>query len=144
MEDDLTEEQEDQWCADQRQAVVAYLMEQGHSEPNVGDWPAWHIAPIIAVWAVESQSRPGSVGWWAVSGDMPTDYATCGDQRHPRQALHDIGKRWCEAAEAWSNGQRHESITIGTSEQEQELAPMLKARGKLMIEWAADDKIWAN
>jgi hypothetical protein len=128
MGDDLSEEAEEEWCAEQRNLVVAYLVKQGLAAPNVGEWPAWHIAPVIAVWAVESQSRPDWVGWWAISGDVPTDYTTCGEERHPREALRDIGHRWSEEAAA----------------QDDQLASLLKARGMLLVEWADDDNIWLD
>ena len=88
---DMSEEAEERWCAQQRRTVLAYLDRQGIADPNVGECPAWHLAPIIAVWAVESTNRPDWVGWWAISGDLPTDYTTCREERHPRQALRDIG-----------------------------------------------------
>jgi hypothetical protein len=144
MSDELSEEAEERWCAEQRETVVAYLVEQGLNAPTVGEWPAWHVAPVIAVWAVESESRPDWVGWWAVSGDVPTDYTTCGEERHPREALRDIGKRWSEAAAAWGRRERHEVMRLRSVEREEELAPMLKVRGKMLIAWAADDTIWLD
>jgi hypothetical protein len=144
MSDDLNEEAEERWCAEQREMVITYLVEQGLNDPNVGELPAWHVAPVVAVWAVESKNRPDWVGWWAVSGDIPTDYTTCGKERHPREALRDIGERWSEAAAAWSRGERYEVISLGSAEREEELAPLLKARGKMFIAWAADDNIWLN
>jgi hypothetical protein len=78
MSEGLTAVEEEQWCAEQRDHVVSYLTRQGLQSPSVGDWPAWHVAPSIAVWAVESLKKPGSVGWWAISGDLPTDYTSCG------------------------------------------------------------------
>jgi hypothetical protein len=144
MADDLSEEAEERWCAGQRETVIAYLVQQGFSSPSVGEWPAWHVAPIIAVWAIESRSRPDWVGWWAISGDLPTDYTTCRDDRHPRQALRDIGARWIEAGAAWARGQRHERISLGSPQRQEELAPLLEARGKTLIQWAADDDIWSG
>ena len=31
----------------------------------------------------QSRVRPGSIGWWAISGDLPTDYVTAADLEPP-------------------------------------------------------------
>lgn len=126
----------------QRQNVLDYLSEQGFVEPTVGERPAWHVAPIVSVWAVESVKRPGWVGWWAISGDCPTDYVTCGGDRDPRQALRDIGRRWLEGAEQWAKGERSLDWGLHNAEQEQELPPLLAARAKLLLDFAAKDSNW--
>jgi hypothetical protein len=144
MEDNLDEEAEEQWCAQQREAICSYLVEQGVASPNVGDWPAWYVAPVVAVWAVESQRRPGWVGWWAISGDLPTDYTTCGEDRRPRQALYDIGRRWRDAAASWAIGKRNEAMSLSSREAEKELAPLLAARAELLLDFASDDCIWSE
>lgn len=137
-------ELEEHWCDEQHQLVVSYLRKQGIADPNVGQWPAWHIFPVIAVWAVESKARPNSVGWWAISGDLPIDYTSCGDERHPRQALRDIGERWCKAAASWVKGQRSDLMQLNSPEQERELAPLLESRGHSLIQWSHDDAIWSD
>ena len=142
MDDDLDEKAEEQWCAAQREDVRSYLVGQGLVSPIVGDWPAWHVAPIVAVWAVESQQQPGWVGWWAISGDLPTDYVTCGEERSPRQALYDIGRRWSDAAELWAIGKRCEAMSLGSEAKEKELAPLLATRAELLLDFASNDGIW--
>jgi Domain of unknown function (DUF4826) len=144
MANPSNEELEEHWCEEQHQVVVAYLRQQGVADPNVGEWPAWHIFPVIAVWAVESKTCPNSVGWWAISGDLPTDYTSCGDERHPRQALRDIGERWCNAAASWFNGKRSDLMLLNSPEQERELAPLLGLRGHTLIQWSNDDAIWSD
>lgn len=142
MDDELSQEAEELWCTEQRQVVTDYLNREGLTSAHVGQWPAWHVAPSIAVWAIESQSRPGWVGWWALSGDLPTDYTTCLAERTPRQALRDIGQKWSDAAKLWASGKRCESFSLGSSEQECELAPMLAARATTLLDWASDDDLW--
>jgi len=144
MDEEMTEEAEELWCAEQRQIVADYLTNEGLVSPNVGDWPAWHIAPIVAVWAIESQSQPGEVGWWALSGDLPTDYTTCRDERSPRQALRDIGQKWSEAADVWKNGNRYEGMSLASKELERELAPVLGSRAQTLLEWTSDDEMWED
>lgn len=130
------------WCGTQRAQVLAYLFDEGFQSANIGEWPAWHVAPIISVWAVESVERPGSVGWWVVSGDFPTDYTACSGERDPRQALRDIGNRWQKAAAHWTGGQAADGLGLRNAAQEGELAPLLAARSQLFLAMAADDSNW--
>ncbi len=53
---------EERWCSDQRRLVDDYLRSQGVEHGQIGEWPAWHIAPYVSIWAVESRVRPGSIG----------------------------------------------------------------------------------
>ena len=59
------------WVVSQRAHVEDYLRAQGIRDPNVGPWPAFEIAPVFAIWAVESKKVGGKIGWWAFSGDCP-------------------------------------------------------------------------
>ncbi len=142
MIEDLSEEDDDAWYLEQRRQVLSYLSDEGFQTPTVGDWPAWHVAPIISVWAVESVEQPGWVGWWVVSGDFPTDYIACGSDRHPRQALRDIGLRWQDAARSWAEGRPADGWGLRDPNQEGELAPLLAARAKMFLDIAADDSNW--
>lgn len=141
MNDDPTEEADERWCATQREQVLAYLLDEGFQSPVVGEWPAWHVT-LISVWAVESIEQPGSVGWWAVSGDFPTDYTTCSVDCHPRQALREIGLRWQNTAENWKDGKPAYGFGLRNVGQERELAPLLAARARLFLDTAADESNW--
>ena len=140
--DDPDKEGDDQWCAEQREQVIAYLSEEGFPAPTVGDWPAWHVAPVVSVWAGESIEHPGAVGWWAVSGDFPTDYTTCSGDRNPRQALRDIGDRWGQASARWVDRKSGEGFQLRNAAHERELAPLLATRAQLLLDLAADDRNW--
>ena len=142
MNDNSKDEAGEHWCGTQRQQVLAYLSSEGFESPNVGDWPAWHVAPVISVWAVESVELPGSIGWWAVSGDCPTDYTVCSGERHPRQALRDIGNRWQKAAVRWADGLPADGFGLRNAAQEGELAPLLLSRSRQFLTIAADDSNW--
>ena len=51
---------EERWCNEQRANVVKYLRSQKVEHGSIGDWPAWHVAPYVSIWAVES--LPGQNG----------------------------------------------------------------------------------
>ena len=132
------------WCGDQRSIVVAYLARQGVTYGEVGDWPAWHIQPYVAVWAIESAARPGWVGWWAISGDLPTDYIACGAERHPRAGLRGIAERWRDAAALMADGKTVPDWSVGSPAEQSELAPLLAARADALLSFAADDTLWTD
>jgi hypothetical protein len=142
MTEEFSEQDEERWCAEQRANVLAYLAGETCPSTSVGDWPAWHVAPILSVWAVESVEHPGWVGWWVVSGDFPTDYTECGDERHPRQGLRDIGLRWQDAAQKWLKGEEVDGWQLGDSKRHAELAPLLRTRAEMFLEIAEDDENW--
>ena len=135
---------EQAWCDDQRAVVIDYLARQQIEHGKVGEWPAWHIQPHVAVWAVESAIRPGWVGWWAISGDLPTDYTSCGAERHPRAGLRDIAERWRAAALLMGKGKTVSDWSVGAPEQRRELAPLLAARAETLLSFAADDALWSD
>jgi hypothetical protein len=137
-----SEVDEEVWCEAQRAQVAEYLAREGLVHGGVGDWPAWHVRPYVALWAVESVTNPGWVGWWAISGDLPTDYTSCGSERHPREGLSDIASRWKQAADSWRQNKPIEGWSIGAPDDWSTLAPLLEARSGLLLSFVADDALW--
>lgn len=133
---------EEAWCESQRQNVIEYLSRERLQHGKVGEWPAWHVYPHVSVWAIESVVQPGWVGWWAISGDVPTDCITCGSERTPRAAVREFGLRWKEAAAAMAEGRKLEEFTIGVPEHAPTLGPLLASRARTLLDWADDDEIW--
>lgn len=133
---------EEQWCDARRQDVIDYLGRQAVRHGEVGEWPAWHIAPYVSIWAIESCTAPGWVGWWAICGDLPTDYVSAAEIKHPREAVRAIAQRWRDASQFMARGEAHPTITIGSPAEWPELAPMLRSRAGILHEWAEDDDLW--
>ena len=140
--DDGDRDDEERWCAARREDVAAYLRARGLVHGRIGDWPAWHVEPLVSVWAVESAASPGWVGWWAVAGDLPTDYVTVGTVRHPRQGLRDLCARWNELADCMRRGVPHPTVRFGDPSSWPTLAPLLESRAQLLRAWADDDSLW--
>ena len=90
----MREEQFLLWLKKQHLEVVNYLNSQGIENPNVIEWPAFIIAPHLAIWNVESRQRIGAKSWWAFSGDFPTDYISAVGISEPREALVALLKQW--------------------------------------------------
>lgn len=122
--------------------VTEYLQRQGVTHGRVGEWPAWHIAPYVSIWAIESAARPEWVGWWVICGDLPTDYISADKIKHPREAMRAIAQRWLEVPEYMAHGESHPTIRIGTPENQAELSPLLRSRGETLLGWSNDDSCW--
>ena len=110
---------EEAWCAAQRTQVSEYLSTEaakhGTRFGRVGEWPAWHVKPYVSVWAIESVRSPGSVGWWVICGDLPTDYVSRNGLDHPRDAVRAIARRWVEYVPYLSAGRSHPEMAIARS-----------------------------
>lgn len=130
------------WCIERRSAVVHYLSKEKIPHGPIGEWPAWHIAPYISVWAVESHLQPGALGWWVVSGDLPTDYISGLSASDPREAIRFLGGRWQEVSEFMLRGEKHPDVNIGTSASWPKIGPLLRSRSQLLAKWAGDDSMW--
>ncbi|HAK59485.1 MAG TPA: hypothetical protein DCO77_03750 [Nitrospiraceae bacterium] len=133
---------EEKWCNERRAEVDTYLKREGVTYGRIGEWPAWHMAPYVSIWAIESAKRPEWVGWWVICGDFPTDYVSADTIKHPREAMHSIAERWREISGYMSRGEKHPTVNVGTPDSWPELGPLLKARAKLLAELADDDTVW--
>jgi hypothetical protein len=131
---------EEAWCAERRDDVVQYLRDLRLDHGGVGDVPAWFVAPHIAIWAIESRQSPGWVGWWAISGDVPTDYCSAQDCRHPRLAMRRFAEEWATAIDQT----RPEDTTIGATGLPVSLLSLLKARSDLLFQFSSDDDLWTR
>jgi hypothetical protein len=141
--DDL--EAEERWCSDQQKIVAGYLRAQRVTHGRIGEWPAWHIAPYVSLWAIESRARPESIGWWVISGDLSTDYISAADVKppqHPRKAMRVFARNWLELVKAWKDGREIENTRIGDPSSHGTLGPLLAARARILTKWADDDSIW--
>jgi hypothetical protein len=132
----------DRWCMEQRENVERYMSEQPVEFGALGEWPAWNVAPYVSVWAVESIESPGKIGWWVISGDLPTDYTSGAGTQDPRSAVAAFATLWESAAAKMERGEHLDHFIIGDPENAYALAPLLKSRAKLLMEWANDDSCW--
>jgi hypothetical protein len=140
--DEPESEEEALWNSSMRRRVTEYIAQRGVSHGQIGDAPAWSVFPCISIWAVESGSSPGLVGWWVICGDCPTDYATCTSDRTPRAAVEEFSSRWRAAAAAMLKGECLPGFSVGNDDNAGELAPLLASRAQMLAEWALDDSLW--
>jgi hypothetical protein len=82
--------------------------------------------------ARQSLAHPESIGWWAICGDLPTDYISSADvtrPQHPRKAMQVFAKNWLELVAAWNDGRELEHYRIAGPCSPEELSPLLESRG---------------
>ncbi len=128
---------------DRRQEVESYLSKEQVPHGRIGEWPAWHVAPYVSIWAIESQRGQDELAYWVICGDLPTDFIPWSEaESDPRQALSFIGKRWTEVSSYMLRGIPHPNISIGTPEHWPKLGPLLQSRAGVLAKWANDDSIW--
>jgi hypothetical protein len=134
---------EEAWCEERRAQVQAYVKDRRLPHRSIGEWPAWHLAPYVSIWAIESPSEPGWVSHWVICGDLPTDHIGKAEAEDPREAVRAFARRWQEAASYMDRGEAHPKVDMGGSPGERKsLAPLLASRGKLLARWAEDEEIW--
>jgi len=137
----MSEMEQQAWFDERRASVEAYLKDQGLQHGGVGLGPAWEVAPYVSVWAIQSRKTPGKVGWWAISGDLPSDYCSGGAEcNHPRLAVKHIAETWKHAVSDHKLG----DVTLGAIGIPAELKPMLASRAQTLLEWADDAGLWPD
>jgi Domain of unknown function (DUF4826) len=134
--------EEEQWCAARRSQVVAHLKSERAKHVEIGEWPAWHIAPIVSLWALNATTAPERGGAWAICGDVPTDTITSDAPKSPRAAVRAFAKRWHDAAAQMVTGDSAQKSEPIKKDRVHELALFLEVRSRQLIDWANDDSLW--
>jgi hypothetical protein len=135
---------EEQWCEERRAQVTTYLHDERVEHGRVGEWPAWHVAPYVSLWAIESKKRPDWIGWWVICGNLPTDYISAAKIKHPRDAIRAFAEEWRHQAKLMASGEGRADIYIGDQKNWASLAPLLETRASILLEWANDDSLWED
>lgn len=134
----ITEPEEAAWAKKQRERVVQYLIAEKLDHAGVSEEPRWFLSPYVAIWAVRSKDRPDAVGWWAISGDLPTDYLPVGRENDDADVLLAFSNSWKLAAAEMAQGRQLPNHIIGPRGREKELAPLLLSRADILADFAAD------
>jgi hypothetical protein len=140
----MEDEADREFLAGVRDEVLAYFERHGVNHGGLPEQPAWYVAPYVAVWAVRSGQAPASTGWFAIAGDLPTDYVSSLDARDARSALQHFSRLWHEVADCMARGVQHPECRIGSPESWPELHDLLRRRADLLGEFASDDRVWSD
>jgi len=85
---------EGEWLSEQHANIERYLQEQRLRHGGVTRAPSWFVAPYLSVWIVLSATKPDIAGWWAISGDLPTDHMSGQEANDARAALVHARPLW--------------------------------------------------
>ncbi len=132
------------WMEEERRKAIDYLAAEDCKHGGVAEWPAFHVDLHLALWAVESTRHAGRVGWWVISGDVPTDYMSSSDGEHPQDALRYFAAEWMEMAGYMRRGEEHPTMAMGNPEDWPEIAELLEQRSQILEEYAADEAVWGD
>jgi hypothetical protein len=124
------------WVTGQRDMLSRYLICQKLKHGGLSLEPRWFVSPSVAIWAVRSVHQPCRIGWWAISGDLPTDYVTCTIEQSDADVLRTFARKWKAASSQMAKGLQIPGYVIGPPGRERELAPMLRKRAKLLVAFA--------
>lgn len=133
---------EARWCAERRAEVLEFLSAEKIRHGRVAEHPTWYVAPYVSLWEVESAKKAEALAGWAICGDLPTDYLSAKDVPHPRQALAAFAAQWRETAAGILSGEIETGEGEDSTEEREELAPLLNSLADILNEWAADDSLW--
>jgi hypothetical protein len=141
-EGEMEEEEFVEWNRAKRARIFEYLEREGIAAPEIGEWPAFEMAPHFGIWCVESQQVKGKIGWWAFAGDCPTDYVSEDGQCHPRAALRNLLKAWRSYIPYMKNGTQPPGMKFGDGTNIRKLGELLERRVEIYQEWVEDDGLW--
>ena len=144
IDDDMSDNAFAAWNSSMRERAISYLKAQGIDSPQVGDWPAFDVAPEFGIWCVESKKQEGKIGWWVFAGNCPTDYVLEDGQCHPRAALTNLVKQWLNCIPHMKDGRQPPAIKFGDGSNIRELGDLLERRVGIFKDWIADDDLWEN
>jgi len=133
---------EEEWVLSTRKEVETFLRNHSVEHGEVGEWPAWHVAPMTSIWAIESKICPGAVGRCVIAGDHPTDYVSANGVRPPRAAPAGLRARSREVVQHMNQGTPHPTIRLGNASNWSDLAELLEPRTELLEKWANDSSLW--
>ena len=134
--------EEEEWVKQEREKVLTYLASERCEHAGVGEWPAFYVDPYVALWAVQSPTAPGRIGWWAISGDLPTDYMSSRSGYHPRDVLRHFSAEWSSVAESMRRGEEHPRTKMGNPSLWPTMVPLLEMRAQILKDYADDDSLW--
>lgn len=132
---------EDEFVQKARQDVEAYLNHFRVPYSRIAGSPDWHVDPYVAIWAVFGRSA-STPGWFAISGDVPTDYVSSDDAPDARSAMRHFARVWGECARAMLDGRPHPHFRIGQPKDWPELQPLLEERALSLHDLAENDSLW--
>ncbi len=146
--DDLTPDDfndpdvEQAWLTAMRQKATTYLRAENVYFRKLEAKPAWHLAPMTSIWAVENREDPGYVGWWAFCGDHPSDYISSSEAGTARDALRVLCAQWHELCQHLRDGREHPTRNVGPRASWPQVVAVLEPRVATFLALTRDKSLW--
>ncbi|AOT08037.1 DUF4826 family protein [Pseudoalteromonas luteoviolacea] len=122
------------WQREQLQAAQRYLADKGIITTKVIEKECRILPPAIAIWRLEDQKGKG---YWAVSGQVPTDAVETKVANSARDALRHLSFQWQIKADG--------IISAGVKDQTQvDFANLLVNKAHDIYAIYNNDKLWAS
>jgi hypothetical protein len=134
---------EEEFLRETRRRVVEYLTREGVPHGGVAKEPQWFLHPSVSVWAVRSGRVEGAIGWFAIAGDLPTDYISTADTADAREAVRKFAQRWAALARSMRDRVPDPDLSVGSPEDWPQLSELLHRRARLLADYASEDENWA-
>jgi hypothetical protein len=134
---------EEEFLRETRRRVVEYLTREGVPHGGVAKEPQWFLHPSVSVWAVRSGRVEGAIGWFAIAGDLPTDYISTADTADAREAVRKFAQRWAALARSMRDRIPDPDLSVGSPEDWPQLSELLHRRARLLADYASEDENWA-
>ncbi len=123
------------WVREHFQKANRFLAEKGVIPSKVIDRDCRYLAPLLAIWKIESK-QPTSQTFWVMSGDLPTDYVDVSVAATARDAIRHFSMMWQLKAENLL-----QSTAVNDPTQAQ-FAQLLISRAESLFQIHNDDKLW--
>ncbi len=139
-----SQEEVEAWWTICREKLDRRLAEDGILHGPLGDEPISYCMGMACVCAIEAPNQAGIVGWWGISGDVPTTYLSVDEVADPRAFIREISRRWLTAIEAMERGDPPGAATIGKPKDWPTIIPLLRFNAHTLASWADDDSAWGD
>ena len=92
----MSEEDILKWSRESYQKATAHMADKGVLIDTVSMDNSRYLAPLLAIWKIKSTDKDW---FWAISGDLPTDFMTEEGATDPRDAVRAFSLQWQMKAE---------------------------------------------
>jgi hypothetical protein len=130
------------WFAECRERLLKSLATEGLAHGDISEEPHSYASGFASIWEVPHPYLPNTAGWWAINGDLPTNYLPVSEARDPRAFLRAIAPVWRATAYVLERGDQPPEFAPVPPEDRAHVAALLHRRADILDEWAADEEAW--
>lgn len=127
---EMTEQEQQEWVREQYQEATKYLATQGLVTDSVIVEESRYLIPFLAIWKLKVID--GSY-FWAISGDLPTDYNTIDAAPNAREAARHFSLKWQMQAE---------NLRKTNDKEKEKFARLLVSRAEGLYDIFGQDELW--